>query len=117
MALGKVKTPHNPHGFSPQANQNQHLTKESDFWGDKNKEGKKSRGMRTKKWCIPDSVYERIAGENLNSGEIRHVVLHKGVAVVQDDRYTGAVRAPFVVAVPEITQREKLDLFSLPRVP
>lgn len=49
MALGKVKTPHNPHGFSPQADQNQHLTKESDFWGDKNREGKeKSRNANKK---------------------------------------------------------------------
>lgn len=65
----------------------------------------------------PDAVNGGIAGENLYGGEIRDVVLDKGLAVVERNRNTSSVGAKFVVAIPEIGQREILHLFSFPGVP
>lgn len=56
-------------------------------------------------------------GENLDGGEIRNVVLNERFAVGEMDRDASSVSAPFVVAIPEIAQPEKLDLFPLPWMP
>lgn len=56
-------------------------------------------------------------GENLDSGEIRDIVLNERFAVGEMNRDTSSISAPFIVAIPEITQPEKLDIFSLPWMP
>ena len=56
-------------------------------------------------------------GENLEGREIRNVVLHQRFTVGEMNRNTSSVSAPFIVAIPQITQPEKLHLFSLPRMP
>ena len=52
--------------------------------------------------CIPEDGRRCSAGENLDSGKVRNVILYKGFAAIETNRNTGAISAPFIIAVPEI---------------
>ena len=62
-------------------------------------------------------IPETIASENLNCGEIRHIVLHKCLSTCQGNGNSCSISTPFVVAIPKIPQLKIFHAFSLPRMP
>lgn len=62
---------------------------------------------------IPESA----AGEYLNCGKVRNIVLNKCLLIGQGNGNSSSVSTPFVEPIPEIAQSEVLNRFSLPGVP
>jgi len=63
------------------------------------------------------NIPETAAGEYLNGGKVRNIVLNKCLPIGQGNRNSSSISTPFVEPIPEIAQSEVLNRFSLPRVP
>lgn len=66
---------------------------------------------------LPQSIESRMRGENLDSREVRNVVLDQCLSGFRQDGNTCAVCAPLIVSIPEIAQPEILNALALQRVP